>query len=235
MLCTYHSDRQLVRVVASSDHSGATSATLPNEPFLPGSWSISRRPGMVPRLELSSVLRDHEITLNRTVVVPWRRRDATLWLVLGFADAPAARTILRLRDCREYARRVREVHTIASLRAANEARGRLERSIHAVSALDLEAANVEGLLDAIVLAGRRLLGTSAAYVTLPDDNRFFAIAAARNIRTAAFRRSSSSAGQGLGGLVADMARPVYVLDYEHDRRLKTRRASPRRDAKGSCR
>lgn len=90
------------------------------------------------------------------------------------------------------------------------------------TASDLAALrDLDAVLRAIVHRARTLLGTDTAYMTLNDptaDDTFMRVTAGSV--SAKFQQLRLAMGEGLGGLVAQTARPYASPDYRTDRRFK---------------
>jgi DNA-binding PucR family transcriptional regulator len=109
------------------------------------------------------------------------------------------------------------------VRAVLEERRRRESELAALyeTAGDLSSLrDLEKVLQAIVCRARTLLGSDAAYLTLIDEARQDTyMRVTDGIKTEAFKRVRLELGAGLGGLVAQKARPYSTPNYLADRRF----------------
>ncbi|MEE8345727.1 MAG: GAF domain-containing protein, partial [Dehalococcoidia bacterium] len=88
------------------------------------------------------------------------------------------------------------------------------------------SADVEGLLNSIVVRARDLLGTDiSALMLLSADNRELSMAADSGLRTAGMRALRLSREHGLQALALEASGPVIVVDYQTDERLRNRPAT----------
>lgn len=120
---------------------------------------------------------------------------------------------------------VRRLHGLATRAAELRARGR--RRENELSALfdtvsDLASLkDLDDVLDAIVRRARTLLACDVSYLSLNDDEAgetYMRIT--QGIHTEEFRNVRLGFGEGLGGLVAQTARPYATADYFNDDRFK---------------
>lgn len=180
---------------------------------------LDRLPALRQDVTITAVLRGERIALSSALTIPVAIGDRRGWLLAGVVGASSMRVSTALMG------RVDELEHVLELE-----RMRRERSIYrdisrgvARISRTLEAgAGEPAVLHAIVTAAHDLVGTDAAYASLPlsADSESFRMAAFVNVRTAAFRALEVRYGEGLGGLARARGRPVLVLDYGSDRRLK---------------
>ncbi|MEU2853674.1 helix-turn-helix domain-containing protein [Streptomyces syringium] len=152
-----------------------------------------------------------------------------LALLAGGASAEAyERPVLRARADGESPARLAAVerakHLALRVRAELEDRRRREAELSALIATAHDLAglrDVDAVLRAIVRRARSLLGTDAAYLTLHD-----AVAGDTYMRvtdgsvSARFQELRLGLGEGLGGLVAQTARPYATDGYLDDPRFR---------------
>ncbi|WP_344258144.1 helix-turn-helix domain-containing protein [Streptomyces sodiiphilus] len=128
--------------------------------------------------------------------------------------APPAR-LAALERARELALRVR---------AELDGRRRREAELTALfeTAHDLAGLrDLDAVLRAIVQRARSLLGTEVAYLTLNDPDRGDTyMRVTEGSVSARFQQLRLGMGEGLGGLVAQTARPYVTDDYMHDARFR---------------
>ncbi|WP_246267378.1 helix-turn-helix domain-containing protein [Nonomuraea typhae] len=109
------------------------------------------------------------------------------------------------------------------VRALLRRRARREAELSALydTAGDLAALrDLDAVLEAIVHRARQLLGTDTAYLTLHDPDRGDTYMRVTDGSTsAAFQALRLGMGDGLGGLVAQTARPYSTADYPADSRF----------------
>lgn len=109
------------------------------------------------------------------------------------------------------------------VRAELKRRARREAELSALydTAGDLAALrDLDAVLEAIVHRARQLLGTDTAYLTLHDPERGDTYMRVTDGSTsAAFQALRLRMGDGLGGLVAQTARPYSTADYPGDERF----------------
>ena len=114
---------------------------------------------------------------------------------------------------------------VLALRAAGlrEQDRRREAELSAIfeTVADLAALkDVDDVLDAIVRRGRKLLGCDVSYLSLNDlDAGATYMRVTQGIHTEEFRKVRLGFGEGLGGLVAETARPYMTDDYFADERF----------------
>ncbi|MFF1280515.1 helix-turn-helix domain-containing protein [Streptomyces sp. NPDC058299] len=129
-------------------------------------------------------------------------------------DEPACR-IAALEEARLLALRVR---------AELEGRRRREAELSALfeTAHDLAGLrDLDAVLQAIVQRARSLLGTDVAYLSLNDPARGDTyMRVTEGSVSARFQQLRLGMGEGLGGLVAQTARPYVTDDYFHDGRFQ---------------
>lgn len=75
------------------------------------------------------------------------------------------------------------------------------------------------LVDLLLASGRRLMGSDVAYLSLPGLNDDFVFSRTLGVRTEQFRTLRVGPHQGLGGAVRDADSPVFVTNYQSDRRV----------------
>ncbi|OEV25402.1 diguanylate phosphodiesterase, partial [Streptomyces nanshensis] len=81
--------------------------------------------------------------------------------------------------------------------------------------------DLDDVLQAIVQRARRLLGTEVAYMTLNDPERGDTyMRVTEGSVSARFQQLRLGMGEGLGGLVAQTARPYATQDYPRDARFQ---------------
>ncbi|GAA5162231.1 helix-turn-helix domain-containing protein [Ornithinimicrobium tianjinense] len=121
--------------------------------------------------------------------------------------------------------RVERLHRLAlQARGVREVGRRRESELAALfeTVADLAALkDLDDVLEAIVRRARALLACDVSYLSLNDDERgetYMRIT--QGIHTEAFRNVRLGFGEGLGGLVAQTARPYATADYFHDERFQ---------------
>lgn len=109
------------------------------------------------------------------------------------------------------------------VRALLERRSRREAELTALvdTVADLAMLHdLDSVLEAIVRRARKLLNADVAYMTLQDDQRGDTYMRVTDGSVSArFQQLRLPLGTGLGGLVAQTARPYVTPDYPHDRRF----------------
>ncbi|MCL3994791.1 helix-turn-helix domain-containing protein [Streptomyces lavenduligriseus] len=136
--------------------------------------------------------------------------------------------VLRARAAAEPARRIaalEEARLLAlRVRAELEGRRRREAELSALfeTAHDLAGLrDVDAVLQAIVQRARSLLGTDVAYLSLNDPARGDTyMRVTEGSVSARFQQLRLGMGEGLGGLVAQTARPYVTDDYFEDGRFQ---------------
>lgn len=110
-----------------------------------------------------------------------------------------------------------------AVRARLVAQSRREAALAALyeTAGDLASLrDLEDVLQAIVRRARTLIGTDVAYLLLYDAERGDTyVRVTDGITTDAFKTGRLAIGTGLGGLVAETARPYHTADYPNDARF----------------
>ncbi|GAA2623066.1 GAF domain-containing protein [Streptomyces axinellae] len=110
------------------------------------------------------------------------------------------------------------------IRAELEGRRRREAELTALfdTVHDLAGLrDLDDVLQAIVRRARRLLGTEVAYMTLTDPERGdTCMRVTAGSVSARFQQLRLGMGEGLGGLVAQTARPYVTEDYPRDARFQ---------------
>ncbi|MFF4503637.1 helix-turn-helix domain-containing protein [Streptomyces sp. NPDC001401] len=136
-------------------------------------------------------------------------------VLLARAEARPAETIAALEQAKLLALRVR---------AELEGRRRREAELSALfeTAHDLAGLrDLDAVLQAIVQRARSLLGTDVAYLSLNDPDRGDTYMRVTEGSVAArFQQLRLGMGEGLGGLVAQTARPYVTDDYFKDDRFQ---------------
>ncbi|MDB1088005.1 GAF domain-containing protein [Streptomyces sp. ACA25] len=153
------------------------------------------------------------------------------YLELLAQDAPAAayeEPLLGARTAGAPAEQLAELGRArrAALRVRAELEGRRRREAE-LTALFETAHDLAGLRDvdavlrAIVQRARSLLGTEVAYLTLTDPDRGDTyMRVTEGSVSARFQQLRLGMGEGLGGLVAQTARPYVTDDYLQDSRFR---------------
>ncbi|WP_425837776.1 helix-turn-helix domain-containing protein [Streptomyces fractus] len=140
-------------------------------------------------------------------------------VLLARAEGAAPERIAALEAAKALALRVR---------AEMEGRRRREAELSALfeTAHDLAGLrDLDAVLHAIVQRARSLLGTDVAYLTLNDPVRGDTYMRVTEGSVAArFQQLRLGMGEGLGGLVAQTARPYVTDDYGHDVRFQHTRS-----------
>ncbi|MFD7296699.1 helix-turn-helix domain-containing protein [Streptomyces sp. NPDC059897] len=140
-------------------------------------------------------------------------------VLLARAEGAAPERIAALEAAKALALRVR---------AEMEGRRRREAELSALfeTAHDLAGLrDLDAVLQAIVQRARSLLGTDVAYLTLNDPARGDTYMRVTEGSVAArFQQLRLGMGEGLGGLVAQTARPYVTDDYGHDVRFQHTRS-----------
>jgi signal transduction histidine kinase len=206
------------RVLARSGDSPAE-LPLPNEPFWLPDWSSSKQPLSRQDVVLRSALRSYRLELVAALIVPWAHTSGRGWLVAGMLPGAWNSGSLDLTTARHYAVKLRQAHLLAGLRGANRLHRDIARAAQQLAEAEVSAADPTSLLESVAVGARALLGTSAAYIALPDGEGNFAMSVHLNVRTAPFRRLRLHAHQGLGGFTSQERRPIISLNYPEDRRL----------------
>ncbi|MEU5834332.1 GAF domain-containing protein [Streptomyces diacarni] len=115
-------------------------------------------------------------------------------------------------------------HLALRIRAELEGRRRREAELTALfeTVHDLAGLrDVDDVLQAIVQRARRLLSTEVAYMTLTDPQRGDTyMRVTEGSVSARFQQLRLGMGEGLGGLVAQTARPYATQDYPRDARFQ---------------
>ncbi|WP_251092228.1 GAF domain-containing protein [Streptomyces sp. Caat 7-52] len=136
-------------------------------------------------------------------------------VLLARAEGEQAGRIAALEEARLLALRVR---------AELEGRRRREAELSALfeTAHDLAGLrDLDAVLQAIVQRARSLLGTDVAYLSLNDPERGDTyMRVTEGSVSARFQQLRLGMGEGLGGLVAQTARPYVTDDYFHDSRFQ---------------
>ncbi|MFF1407024.1 helix-turn-helix domain-containing protein [Streptomyces sp. NPDC058294] len=136
-------------------------------------------------------------------------------VLLARAEGEPACRIAALEEARLLALRVR---------AELEGRRRREAELSALfeTAHDLAGLrDLDAVLQAIVQRARSLLGTDVAYLSLNDPARGDTyMRVTEGSVSARFQQLRLGMGEGLGGLVAQTARPYVTDDYFHDGRFQ---------------
>ncbi|MFI6033325.1 helix-turn-helix domain-containing protein [Streptomyces sp. NPDC051315] len=149
-------------------------------------------------------------------------------LARGAAAEAYERPVLRARAEGRPAERVAALERakLLALRVRSELEGRRRREAE-LSALFETAHDLAGLRDvdavlqAIVQRARSLLGTDVAYLSLNDPDRGDTYMRVTEGSVAArFQQLRLGMGEGLGGLVAQTARPYVTDDYFRDDRFR---------------
>lgn len=195
---------------------------LPGEPLTRPTWLPTRAPVSLQDIALVSALREFRLELASALAIPWREGNGRGWLVAGVTPLVQSAGTLDPSSVRTLVSRLNRAHHEAALAADARLRVELSHAMRRLAVAQLDTGGVESLLKAIVVAARALLGTSAAYLSLPDeDDGLFRFTALLNIRTRAFRRLQMGPGAGLGGLARSEMRAVCSLNYAHDERLRS--------------
>jgi signal transduction histidine kinase len=172
-------------------------------------------------LTLRSGVRGYRLQLASALVIPWSDGAGRGWAVAGLRAHDADCRSVDLGEAAAYAAKLREAHGTAGLYGELRLRRDVAEAVRRMAEAQLEAEQTETLLKVLVLAARQLLGTSAAYVSLPDDDgSVFRFSTFSNIRTGPFRRLAMGPGEGLGGLAREEMGPVRSPNYAHDPRLR---------------
>lgn len=206
------------RVLARSA-SAPAELPLPNEPFWLGDWSTSRQPLSRQDIILRSALRPYSLELVTALIVPWGHTSGRGWLVAGMPPGAWNSGSLDLSTARHYAPKLRQAHLLAGLRGANRLHREIADAAQRLAEAEVNAADPTKLLESVAVGARSLLGTSASYIALPDQDGDFAMSVHLNVRTASFRRLRLHASQGLGGLTNQERCPIISHNYPEDRRL----------------
>ncbi|MFJ8787609.1 helix-turn-helix domain-containing protein [Streptomyces sp. NPDC102462] len=127
-------------------------------------------------------------------------------------------------DGTDLAQTERAVATALRVRSSLRAHRRRELELAALfdTAGDLAASrDVDEVLKAIVRRARMLLGTDTAYLTLPDEEAGDTYMRVTDGSVSpVFQHLRLELGEGLGGLVAQTARPYATPDYSTDERFR---------------
>jgi signal transduction histidine kinase len=221
----------IVMVLMPASASPGARMAAGDGPLLPASWqreeplsvsprsTLSRTPVVQRDLVLRALLGTEQVALGSALVIPLSFGGGRGWFVAGVGAAtsplsayvPPARAD-ELQRILEIGRLRREIGVYREVRRAAS---RLARVLTLGGGL-------EAILHTAVTTARELVGTDAAYISLPRtaEDELFHMVAFANVRTAAFRDLHVRYGEGLGGLARARRKPVLVLDYGADRRLK---------------
>ncbi|MGW3954808.1 helix-turn-helix domain-containing protein [Streptomyces sp. NPDC004752] len=127
-------------------------------------------------------------------------------------------------DGADLAETERAVATALRVRSSLRAHRRRELELAALfdTAGDLAASrDLDEVLKAIVRRARMLLGTDTAYLTLPDEEAGDTyMRVTDGSVSSVFQNLRLDLGEGLGGLVAQTARPYATPDYSTDARFR---------------
>ncbi|HWM37576.1 MAG TPA: GAF domain-containing protein [Streptomyces sp.] len=160
-----------------------------------------------------------------------RARPDAVYLELLSRRAPAEAYDEPLADARAAGAPPEELAALESgkllalrIRAELEGRRRREAELTALIETVHDVAGLRDLDDvlrAIVQRARSLLGTEVAYMTLTDNERGDTyMRVTEGSVSASFQQLRLGMGEGLGGLVAQTARPYVTDDYPADERFR---------------
>ena len=184
--------------------------------------ALARAPTAHHDLTITAVPRGEMLRLGSALIIPLTLegvRGMRGWLIVGvFAAGTLPASVESVGDPEEL-RRIYEVERLRRERDIyREVSRGAARLFHAIGA----GSGWQSMLHLAVATARDLLGTDAAYVSLPliAARESFQMAVFDNVHTTDFRRLDVAYGEGLGGLARARRKPVLVLDYGADRRLK---------------
>lgn len=221
-LVLYQSPSSPGAYVLASDAVKGVSLPLPNEPLLVHGALASRRPASLHDIELHSAVRRFSLSLAAGLVVPWSQDSGRGWLVAGMLPRRWTGKSLDLGEAVALSAEVSRCHRLASLQGTSDLRHNINQAMRRIHEAQLEEPRVETALQTIISVARGLLGTAAAYVSMPDESGSeFLFTHLDNIHTSAFRRLRMGPGAGLGGLAREELHAVRSLNYAHDARLRS--------------
>lgn len=209
-----------VRVLAAS---AVPSLELPlaSEPLGLNVRLPARSPVTWQDVVLASTVRAYRLELSTALAVPWRDASGAGALIVGMTPGSYNSGALDLETARTYGPRLREAHRDGGIAGTLRLQGDLNSAIRVVAETTLAETNVSAILEAIAMAARTLLATSAAYISLPeDDPDYFQFHTLLNIRTRPFRRLRVRYGEGLGGLTREHLKTVRSINYANDTQLR---------------
>ncbi|MGX6448941.1 GAF domain-containing protein, partial [Patulibacter sp. S7RM1-6] len=179
----------------------------------------SRQPCVLQDVVLTSRSRPFRLALASALAVPWSDGLEDGLLLVGVL--PGRWLTADLEQARRYGRSVAKRHEDASYRGTARLAQDLAAACRAVDRAELEATEAGHFLAAVTTIARGLLGTSTAYVAMPERRTgAFPFTTMVGIRTSAFRRLRMGPDQGLGGLARRERATVHTLDYAGDERLR---------------
>jgi signal transduction histidine kinase len=182
--------------------------SLPRE--LPGRFAA------LPEFVIRSALRDRLLICGSTLVMQWRHRETSGWLVIAMLDCVKTLSVTT-RRARSFARTVRSAYSESALRARQRLCDELERTTRALNEAEAAADSIDDVLGTILHAGRGLLKTSVCYLSVPDSAaEVFTFTKNVGLRTSAFKQLRMAPGQGLGGLTRHERHVVRSLNYSRD-------------------
>lgn len=185
-------------------------------------------PCLAQDIQLRSRQRPYRLELSSALLIPWIDGSGRALLVLGVV--PGRWLDAGLETAELYGHQLQAVHHEAAYRGTVRLAEDLAAACRAVDRAEFEATESGELLAGIASIARSLMGTSAAYIALPDPSTDrFPFATLAGIRTSAFRRLRMAHDQGIGGLARCERATVHTLDYAHDSRL---RSAPFRETAG---
>lgn len=209
-----------VRVLAAS---AVPSLELPlaSEPLGLNVRLPARSPVTWQDVVLASTVRAFRLEFSTALAVPWRDASGTGALIVGMTPGSYNSGALDVETARGYGSRLREAHRDGGMAGTLRLQGDLNSAIRVVAETTLAETNVSAILEAIAMAARTLLATSAAYISLPeDDPDYFQFHTLLNIRTRPFRRLRVRYGEGLGGLTREHLKTVRSINYANDSQLR---------------
>ncbi|MHB1808801.1 MAG: GAF domain-containing sensor histidine kinase [Solirubrobacteraceae bacterium] len=179
--------------------------------------ALRRVPTCKRDLSITAVVRGEIVRLGSALIVPLSFSRWGGWLIVGVfgAGTPLAGSM-------EGDDELQRICEIEQLRREHDIYREVSRGAARLSRALASGSGWRSILQTAVATARDLLGTDAAYVSLPPSpsSEVFQMVAFENVHTTAFRRLDVAYGEGLGGLARARRQPVLVLDYGADRRLK---------------
>lgn len=184
--------------------------------------ALSRAPTAHRDLIITAVPRGEMVRLGSALIIPLTLegvRGTRGWLLVGvFAAGTLPASVESVGDSAELHR----MYEVERLRRERNIYREVSRGAARLSHAVAAGSGWQSMLHLAVATARDLLGSDAAYVSLPliATSDSFQMAVFDNVHTTEFRRLDVAYGEGLGGLARARGKPVLVLDYGADRRLK---------------
>jgi signal transduction histidine kinase len=177
-------------------------------------------PCLLQDITLTSLVRPFRLSLSSALIVPWSDGHDGGLLLVGVV--PGRWLTASLEQARRYGHSFAELHHDASYRGTVRLAEDLAAACKAVDHAELEATESGEFLASIATIARSLMGTSTAYVAMPERaTGAYPFTTLIGIRTSAFRRLRMGLDQGLGGLARRERATVHTLNYSGDGRLQS--------------